>query len=67
MARKRRQTTAQQLVHRISKLLDAMAELARGAKARADAGDTKGAVKILLDVERRLYEVTELLNAVSLL
>jgi hypothetical protein len=67
MARKRRQTTAQQLVNRISKLLDAMAEVARAAKARADAGDTKGAVKVLLDVERRLYEVTELLNAVSLL
>jgi hypothetical protein len=67
MARKRRLTTSQQLVHRISKLLDGMAELARSAKARADASDTKGAVKILLDVERRLYEVTELLNAVTLL
>jgi hypothetical protein len=67
MARKRRLTTAQQLVHRISKLLDAMAEVGKGAKARVDAGDTKGAVKILLDVERKLYEVTELLNAVSLL
>ncbi len=44
-----------------------MAEAARSAKARADAGDTKAAVKILLDVERRLYEVAELLNAVSLL
>lgn len=47
--------------------LDRAAGIARAADACAGAGFCDKAVKITLDIELPLYEVTTLLNAVSLI
>ncbi len=47
--------------------LDRAAGIARAADACAGAGSSDKAVEITLDIEQPLYEVTTLLNAVSLI
>ncbi len=47
--------------------LDRAAGIARAADACAGAGFSDKAVEISLDMEQPLYEVTTLLNAVSLI
>jgi hypothetical protein len=47
--------------------LDKAAGIARAAYACAGAGFCDKAVEITLDIEQPLYEVTTLLNAVSLI
>lgn len=47
--------------------LDRAAGIARAADACAGAGFCDKAVEITLDIEQPLYEVTTLLNAVSLI
>ena len=47
--------------------LDRAAGIARAADACAGAGFSDKAVEISMDIEQPLYEVTTLLNAVSLI
>jgi hypothetical protein len=41
--------------------------IAKAAEACADAGNTKQAITIALDVEQLVYEINTLLNAASLI
>jgi hypothetical protein len=59
--------SAREVVHRVSELLDAAATVARAAEACARSGDSARALAILPDIEPTPYEVTTLLNAVSIL
>jgi hypothetical protein len=59
--------SAKELVRRINERLDVATGVARTAEACAEAGDTRQALTVLLDIEPPLYEVTTLLNAASLL
>ena len=58
---------AQQLVHRISERLQAVADTARAAESCAAAGNLDGALAMLADLEPALYDLMTLLNAASIL
>jgi hypothetical protein len=59
--------SAGELAQRIIAQLEIAIGIARAAQSSADAGDAQRALAILHDVEPALFEVTTLLNAVSLL
>lgn len=56
-----------ELVRRIVTQLQAAADAASAAQACAAAGDTDRALALLRDIEPKLYELTTLLNAASML
>ena len=61
------ETVIQDFIKDIRSRLDEVATVARAADACAQAGSTRKAVEIVLDVEQPIYEVTTLLNAASLI
>jgi hypothetical protein len=56
-----------ELVRRIVEQLQTAAGAASAAQACAQAGDTDRALALLREIEPRLYELTTLLNAASVL
>jgi hypothetical protein len=61
------QITTKAYLAEIRQRLDEAASIARAAQACADAGYTKQAMAIVLDVEQLVYEVNTLLNAATLI
>jgi len=67
MDRSQRDALLITLVRDIRERLDSASSIGVAAQACADSGHLVKAIEISLDVEQILYEVTTLLNAVSLL
>jgi hypothetical protein len=61
------QITTKAYLAEIRRRLDEASSIAKVAEACADAGNTKQAITIALDVEQLVYEVNTLLNAASLI
>jgi hypothetical protein len=61
------EVTAKLFLAQIRERLDDAASVARAAEACANAGNIEKAIKIVLDVEQGIYEVTTLLNGASLI